>query len=58
MMIVSIGVALAMRYFYLYLFGGDLKAYQQYTLQRNPISIGPVDLPPRTLFIIGASRRW
>jgi len=55
MMIVSIGAALAMRYFYLYLFGGDLKVYQQYTLQRNPISIGPVDLPPRTLFIIGAS---
>ena len=35
MMIVSIGIALAMRYFYLYLFSGDLKAYQQYTLQRT-----------------------
>lgn len=52
MMIVSIGIALAMRYFYLYLFGGDLKAFRQYTLQREPISIGPVDFPPRTLFII------
>ncbi len=55
MMIVSIGIALAMRYFFLYLFGGDLKAFQQYTLQRDPVSIGPIDLPPRTLFIIGAS---
>lgn len=53
MMIVSIGVALAMRYLYLYLFGGDLSAYSQYTLQRDPISIGPIDLPPRTLIIIG-----
>ncbi len=55
MMIVSIGVALSLRYLFLYLFGGDLKAFQQYTLQSDPISIGPVDLPPRTLFIIGAS---
>ena len=55
MMIVSIGIALAMRYTYLYLFGGDLSAYAQYTLQRDPISIGPVDLPPRTVFIIAAS---
>jgi branched-chain amino acid transport system permease protein len=51
MMIVSIGLALAMRYFYLYLYGGDLKAYGQYTLQRDPVTVGPVDLPPRTLAI-------
>jgi len=55
MMIVSIGIALAMRYTYLYLFSGDLKAYTQYTLQRDPVSIGPIDLPPRTLVIIVAS---
>lgn len=55
MMIVSIGVALAMRYFFLYLFGGSLSAYSQYTLQRDPISLGPVDLPPRTIVIIGLS---
>jgi len=52
MMIVSIGLALAMRYFYLYLFSGDLKAYQQYTLQADPVTVGPIDLPPRTLIII------
>ena len=55
MMIVSIGIALAMRYFYLYLFGGSLSAYSKYTLQRDPISLGPIDLPPRTLVIIGLS---
>ena len=33
-------------------------AYAQYTLQRDPISIGPVDLPPRTLLIIVVARRW
>ena len=55
MMIVSIGVALAMRYVFLYLFGGDIKAFEQYTLQSDPVSIGPIDLPPRTLFIIAAS---
>ena len=55
MMIVSIGVALSMRYVYLYLFGGGLSSYQQYTLQRDPVSIGPIDLPPRTLVIIGVS---
>lgn len=55
MMIVSIGVALAMRYFYLYLFGGGISAYSQYTLQPDPISIGPIDLTPRTVTIIGLS---
>lgn len=55
MMIVSIGIALAMRYVFLYLFGGDIKAFEQYTLQSDPVSIGPIDLPPRTLFIIAAS---
>ena len=48
----SIGIALAMRYFYLYLFSGDLKAYKQYSLQSDPVTVGPVDLPPRTLIIM------
>jgi neutral amino acid transport system permease protein len=55
MMIVSIGIALALRYLFLYLYGGDLKVFRQYTLQTDPVSIGPIDLPPRTLVIIGAS---
>jgi branched-chain amino acid transport system permease protein len=55
MMIVSIGVALAMRFAFLYGFGGDFKGYAQYTLQRDPVSLLGVDLPPRTIFIIGLS---
>jgi neutral amino acid transport system permease protein len=52
MMIISIGLALALRYLYLYFFGGDLEAYSQYTLQPDPISIGPIDLPPRSLWVM------
>ena len=53
MMIVSIGLALGIRYIFLYFFGGDLEAYEQYTLQPDPVTIGPVDLPPRSLWVIG-----
>lgn len=52
MMIVSIGVALALRYVFLYFVGGDLKAYSQYTLQPDPVHLGPIDLPPRSLFVM------
>ena len=55
MMIVSIGLALAVRYLFLFRMGGDLKQYSQYTLQPNQVSIGPVDLPPRSLWIAGLS---
>jgi branched-chain amino acid transport system permease protein len=55
MMIVSIGLALGLRNLYLFLVGGDLKQYGQFTLQRDPIAIGPVDLPPRSLWIMGIS---
>jgi neutral amino acid transport system permease protein len=52
MMVVSIGLALAARYLYLYIWGGDLKSYQNYMLQTDPVSLGPVDFPPRTLFVM------
>jgi neutral amino acid transport system permease protein len=55
MMIVSIGLALAFRYMFLYFYGGKLKSYSNYTLQVNPVSIGPVDLPPRTLVVMGVA---
>lgn len=55
MMVVSIGTALALRYVYLYVWGGDLKSYRQYTLQTNPISIGPIDFPPRTWIVLAIS---
>ena len=55
MMIVSIGVALALRHTYLFLAGGDLKQYGQFTLQPDLVHIGPFDFAPRSLWIMGIS---
>jgi branched-chain amino acid transport system permease protein len=54
MMIVSIGIALAARYLFLYLFGADVEAYRQYTLQ-SAIDVGPFSLTARSLIVIGLS---
>jgi neutral amino acid transport system permease protein len=48
MMIVSIGVGLAVRYLYLYTFGGRSRAYRQYAVQ-SAIDVGPVSLTKRDL---------
>ena len=48
MMIVSIGVGLAVRYLYLYTFGGRSRAYREYAVQ-SAIDIGPVSLTKRDL---------
>jgi len=46
MMIVSIGVGLAIRYLFLYIYGGRSQAYRQY--QRQSLTdIGPFSLTPR-----------
>jgi neutral amino acid transport system permease protein len=55
MMIVSIGIALAARHLYLFLVGGALEQYAQYTLQPDLIDLGPIEYPPRSLWIIGIS---
>lgn len=55
MMIVSIGLALGLRNLYLFFVGGDLKQYGQFTLQPDAVAIGPIDLPPRSLWIMGIS---
>jgi branched-chain amino acid transport system permease protein len=55
MMIVSIGIALAARHVYLFRVGGGYVQYGQYTLQRDPISVGPIDYAPRSLWIMGIS---
>jgi neutral amino acid transport system permease protein len=55
MMIVSIGIALAARHLYLFLVGGALEQYGQYTLQPDLIDLGPIEYPPRSLWIIGIS---
>lgn len=55
MMIVSIGVALGVRYLILYVFGGDQRSYRQYTLQPDQADIGPISLSPRSLWVMGLS---
>jgi branched-chain amino acid transport system permease protein len=46
MMIVSIGLAIFLRYTYLYIFGGARESYRQYTIQTG-IELGPITLAPR-----------
>ena len=48
MMIVSIGLGLAVRYLFLYTFGGRSRAYREYAVQ-SAVDIGPVSLTKRDL---------
>jgi neutral amino acid transport system permease protein len=62
MMIISIGLALFLRFFFLFLFGERSRPYEQYAVQTDILfSIGPVDVLPKELLIIvisdGAARR-
>jgi branched-chain amino acid transport system permease protein len=53
MMIVSIGLALFLRFFFLFLFGERSRPYEQYAVQTEPMfSIGPIDVLPKELLII------
>lgn len=52
MMIISIGVALFLRYTYLIFFGGQNEAYSQYTAQPG-IQIGPISAAPKNFVAIG-----
>jgi neutral amino acid transport system permease protein len=51
MMIVSIGVAIFLRYFWQYIYGGRLHAYVQYATQPRK-HLGLFDMTPRGLIII------
>lgn len=53
-LVVSIGLALLLRFLYLYFFGGATRSYRQYAVQA-PLEIGPVLLPPRDLVLMGVS---
>ena len=53
-MIVTIGMALAARYVYVYFFGAGLEAYREYTTQ-SVVDIGPIALTPRSLIVMGLS---
>jgi branched-chain amino acid transport system permease protein len=53
-LVVSIGLALVLRYTYLYWFGGQSRSYAQYSTQA-PLTLGPVSIPPRDLVIMAIS---
>ncbi len=48
-MIASIGLAIFLRYLLQYLFGPRQETLRQYQNQTNPVDLGPVAFPPRTL---------
>ena len=48
MLVVTIGLALFLRYFFLYLFGGSSQPFRVYESQ-SPIELGPIDITPRAL---------
>jgi len=48
MLVVTIGLALFLRYFFLYLFGGSSQPFRAYESQ-SPLEFGPVDITPRAL---------
>jgi branched-chain amino acid transport system permease protein len=54
MMIVSIGLAIALRNFYLYVFGGERRPYQEFSVQGG-LELGPVTIAPRDLIIMAVS---
>ncbi len=53
-LVVSIGLALLLRFTYLYFYGGGSRSYAQYATQ-TPITIGPISIPPRDIVIIVVS---
>ncbi len=55
MLVISIGVSILFRYSFNFQFGGFNRAYAQYTLQRDGIEIGPLNLVPRDLIGMGLS---
>ena len=51
LMIVSIGLAILLRYAFQYAYGSDVQQYGEYVTQ-PPINIGPLSLFPKELFIM------
>lgn len=52
MMVVSIGLSLALRNVFQFVFGESPRPYAQYAVQRG-FSVGPVNIAPKDLFSIG-----
>jgi branched-chain amino acid transport system permease protein len=56
MMIISIGLALFLRFFFLFLFGERSRPYEEYAVQTDILfSVGPIDVLPKELIIIVVS---
>jgi neutral amino acid transport system permease protein len=53
-LVISIGLAVAMRYTFLYFYGGSSRSFAQYATQQ-PMTVGPLSILPRDLFIIAIS---
>jgi neutral amino acid transport system permease protein len=51
MMIISIGLAIFIRYLFLFVFGGETRSYAQYSAQAG-MRFGPVSLAPRDIWAI------
>jgi branched-chain amino acid transport system permease protein len=49
MLVISIGLGIFLRYLFNIQFGGFTRTYAQFSLQRDGIEIGPVNLVPRDL---------
>ncbi|MCT9930569.1 branched-chain amino acid ABC transporter permease [Planotetraspora sp. A-T 1434] len=52
MMIISIGLALFLRYLFLFLFGGESAAYTDYNAQAG-IQVGPISAAPKNFIAMG-----
>ncbi|GAA0392403.1 hypothetical protein GCM10009530_49630 [Microbispora corallina] len=52
MMIISIGLALLMRYIFLFVFGGESSAYLDYNAQPG-IQVGPISAAPKNFIAMG-----
>jgi branched-chain amino acid transport system permease protein len=54
-MVISIGLALALRYLFSIVFGSSTKQYSQFATQPASIRIGPLSLTPKDLVISGVA---
>lgn len=54
MLVISIGLGIFLRYFYLFIFGGSTRQYASFNGQPG-IAIGPVDVTPKALIAAGVA---
>ena len=54
MLVISIGMAILFRYFFLYIFGGRTRPYADYAVQQG-MDIGPISIAPKDLISIALS---